>query len=153
MTRRRQIILAVTLGVVVPAVGLGGWVGFGIYYTLSHLHEAYAAWDTGTLLIEYMKVHQDRWPRSWDDLLTVMDTDAGRQVLLYGAGAGDRQYARSLRDQVAIDWTFNPRRPTGPNPITRPDGRAFPVVWEGAQPNDMVRQYLQRQPSTGPAGR
>ena len=36
-------------------VGVTGWVGYRIYFTVSHVAEAYAAWDTGTLLVEYMK--------------------------------------------------------------------------------------------------
>jgi hypothetical protein len=34
---------------------IGGWVIYRIMFTLNHLPEAYAAWDTGDLLVEYIR--------------------------------------------------------------------------------------------------
>jgi hypothetical protein len=78
-THRRIILIAA-----IVVVGIIGWYAFNIIRALQNIPEAYAAWDTGTLLVEYMKLHGDQWPKSWDDLLTVMDTEAGRQILLRG---------------------------------------------------------------------
>jgi hypothetical protein len=147
MKRRRRIILAVAIVIVVVA----GWMAYGFFRTLRRIPEAYAAWDTGTLLVEYLQRHEDRWPTSWDDLLTVMDGEVGRRIPLRGAQAGDLEYARSLADKVAIDWAFDPRRNDQPNPVTRPDGGAFPMVWQGAEPNEMVRAYLQGNVTTQPS--
>ena len=95
MTRGRKIVLVVVIAV----VGVVGWIAYGFLHTLRHIPEAYAAWDTGTLLIEYMKQHDDQWPGSWDDLVTVLDSNEGRRIPLRGAQAGDVAYARSLRDK------------------------------------------------------
>src|SRR5688572_11173525 len=90
---------------------------------------------TGTLLVEYMKRHDDQWPKSWDDLLTVMESDEGRKIPLRGAQAGDLTYARSLREKVSVDWSFDPANPRAGNPVTSRDGQKFSVVWgEGAEP-------------------
>lgn len=146
--RRRRPILAVSI---VVAVSVAGWLAYGFFRTLHRISQAYAAWDTGTLLVAYLQKHEDRWPTSWDDLLTVMDDEAGRRIPLRGGQAGDVQYARSLRDKVAIDWAYDPSRIGQANPVTRPDGEAFPLVWQGAEPNEMVRDHLRRRASTSPA--
>lgn len=140
MTRGRKIALIVVIAI----VGVVGWIAYGFLHTLRGMPEAYAAWDTGTLLMEYMKQHDDQWPTSWDQLLTVLDSDEGRKIPLRGAQAGDIAYARSLREKVAVDWTFDPANPAG-NPVTPIAGGRFSVVWEGAEPNEMVRSYLSQQ--------
>ncbi len=147
MTRRRQILL---IAVPSAALAVAGWVGFRVWYTLSHVHEAYAAWDTGTLLVAYMESHDDRWPSSWPELLTVLDSASGQRMELRGAQAGDLAYARALRDLVAVDWRFDPARPATDRPVTRPDGTGFPVWWQ--DPNEMVRQYLRQHSSTRRSG-
>jgi hypothetical protein len=141
MTRRRKGILIVMI-VLAPIVGASGWAVYSIIHTLRHIPEAYAAWDTGTLLIEYMKSHEDQWPRSWDELLAVLDSEGGRQIPLRGSHAGDIAYARSLSKTVVIDWSFDPAHPDGRAPVTPRRGTKFSVVWEGAEPNEMVRDYL-----------
>ncbi len=147
MTRGRKIVLVVGIAI----VGVVAWIAYGFLHTLRNIPEAYAAWDTGTLLTEYMKHHDDRWPKSWDDLLTVLDSDEGREIPLRGAQAGDVAYARSLREKVSVDWSFNPANPTAGNPVTSHDGARFSVVWDGADPNEMVRSYLSERTSTRPS--
>jgi len=149
MKRGRKIILFVAIVV----IGVIGWITHVLYRTVTHIPEAYAAWDTGTLLVEYLKTHEDHWPSSWDDLLTVLGSQAGQKIMLRGARAGDVPYARSLRDKVAVDWTFNVAGPEGEPPVTRLDGSAFIIVWEGAEPNEMVRSYLKERASTQPSPR
>jgi hypothetical protein len=137
------------LCVAIAVSGVVGWIAYGVVYTLHRIPEAYAAWDTGTLLVEYMKAHDNRWPASWDDLLTVLDSDAGRQIPLMGAAAGDVKYARSLRDHVSVDWSFDPHHADDRrNPVSRPDGTAFPVVWSHAEPNELIRDYLRTRAAT-----
>jgi len=106
------------------------------------LRQAYAAWDTGILLVEYLKAHDDQWPKSWDDLLTVMDGKTECDFFLRGRGSLDRDYAVSLREKVAIDWNFDPKSPGQTQPVTRQDGQPFPVKWQGADPNKMIRDHL-----------
>ncbi len=147
MTRGRKVAIIAVIAI----VGVVGWIAYGFLHTLRGLPEAYAAWDTGTLLIEYMKRHDDQWPRSWDELLTVLDLDEGRKIPLRGAQAGDIAYARSLREKVAVDWTFDPANPNAVSPVAPIGGGKFSVVWQGAEPNEMVRSYLSERASTRPS--
>ncbi|HEX3356972.1 MAG TPA: hypothetical protein VHS31_08380 [Tepidisphaeraceae bacterium] len=146
MTRVRKIILLAAILVLAAFV----WIAYGIIHTVQHIPEAYAAWDTGTLLVEYMKTHENHWPTSWDNLLTVMDSDAGHKILLRGAGAGDQKYAQSLRDKASVDWSFDPAHNDLRNPVTLLNGGSFSVLWQGADPNEMVHTYLREQASTQP---
>ena len=50
MGRRRKIVLIIVIAI----VGVVGWIVYGVLHTLRHIPQAYAAWDTGTLLVEYM---------------------------------------------------------------------------------------------------
>lgn len=134
-------IASVLATIVLGGFGAAAYFGYKIVHTVCHIPEAYAAWDTGTLLVEYMDLHDRRWPSSWDDLLSVMNNPIN-PPMFRGARAGDTNYALSLRKRVAIDWHFNPRQCNESLPVTRPDGTKFPVVWSGAEPNKMVRAYL-----------
>src|SRR2546430_2585264 len=100
MSLRRKI----TVAVVVMIISVTAYIGYGIIHTLRRIPEAYAAWDTGTLLVEYMKSHGNRWPSSWDDLLSAVRSDSGDRVMFRGARAGDTNYAASLRTKVLINW-------------------------------------------------
>jgi hypothetical protein len=143
MPLRRKIIT----GIVLAILGFAVYFGYRIFYTVRHIPEAYAAWDTGTLLVEYMKSYDDRWPSSWDDLLSII-SNSSNQITFFGAGAGDTNYAFSLRKKVAIDWKFNPSQRDQSSPVTRLDGGKFPVVWEGAEPNEMIRAFLRTSTNT-----
>jgi hypothetical protein len=136
-------------GVLLGVLGFAGAYLYGIVHTVRHIPEAYAAWDTGTLLVEYMKLHTNRWPSSWDDLLPAMNGGKDGPVTLFGAQAGDTNYAVSLRKKVAIDWTFNPSEPDARRPVTRLDGAKFPFVWNGTEPNEMIRAYLKSSKNAG----
>jgi len=146
MSLHRKIIV----GLVLTIVGIATYVGYSVIYTWRHIPEAYAAWDAGQLLVKYMQLHQDRWPTSWDDLLTVMNTESGSQMTLYGSRAGDTNYAFALRRKVAIDWKFDPLRGDHGSPVTRPNGTKFPIVWEGAEPNEMVHRHLMASITNAP---
>ncbi len=144
-THRRQIIGLI--GIAIFAFGL--WAGYGAYRSWRLLPETYAAWDTGTLLVEFLKANDDRRPSSWDDLLTVLESPGGAGIVLYGSHTGDVAYARSLREVVAVDWSFDPLRIADANPVTRPDGSAFGVLWEGGNPNEMVLEYFRGREQGG----
>lgn len=147
MTRGRTILLVTA----VVVLGSAGLIAYAVQTSLHRIREAYAAWDTGTLLTEYMERNDDRWPKSWDDLVAIVPADPGRQVMFRGASAGDVGYARSLKERVAVDWAFNPARPGAQNPVTRADGEKFPMTWSAGEPNEMVRSYLSRRAATRPA--
>jgi hypothetical protein len=139
MSRRWKIVIAAC--VLVP-LGAAAYFGYSVFYTWRHIREAYAAWDTGTLLVEYMESHDGRWPSSWDDLLSVVRSASADQVKLYGTGTNQEEVALSLAKSVAVDWTFDPSGSSNQSPVTRHDGTKFPVLWQGADPNKMVRRYL-----------
>jgi hypothetical protein len=148
--RRRHKIIVIIVVPILSMVAFVGYFAYNVVYTVRHIPEAYAAWDTGTLLVEYMQRHNDRWPSSWDDLLTVMDEKSRDQIMLRGSRAGDVEYAQSLRKMVSVDWTFDPGREQERLPVTRPDGSAFRTVWEGAEPNEMVHVYLEARKTSNP---
>ena len=129
------------------------WVAYVVVRTQQHIPEAYAAWDTGTLLIEYMKQHDDRWPKSWDELISVINTETGREIPLRGAQAGDLAYARSLREKISVDWTFEPDHIQKAKPVSPIGGGTFSIMWEGADPNEMISAYLANRASTLPSAR
>jgi len=138
MTRRSKIVLTIAA----VMLGVGAWFAYHLMYTLQHIDEAYAAWDTGTLLVEYMKLHDRKWPKSWNNLLTVLESESGQKIPLRGAQAGDMKYARSLAEMVTIDWTFDPAHPVHRNPVSPRSGGEFTVVWGHHEPNDMIREFL-----------
>ena len=70
MSKWRVIIVLACLTV----IGGGGWVLYGAYTTWRGIPDAYAAWDTGILIIEYLETHDDQWPRSWYNLLSAKET-------------------------------------------------------------------------------
>lgn len=142
MTSGRKIALTA----VIVIVGVVGWLAYGLLHTLRGIPEAYAAWDTGTLLIEYMKQHDDQWPKSWDELLTVVNSEEGRKIPLRGGRPGNIAYVRALREKVSVDWAFDPAKLSTGNPVTPIGGGKFSVVWEGAEPNEMIRYYLRNGP-------
>jgi len=135
-------------GLVLALLGWAAWYGYRIVLTVSQIPTAYAAWDTGNLLVEYMRSNNNRWPSSWDDLLSVINNNPTNQIQFRGASPGDTNYALSLRQKVAIDWKFDPSRTNQSSPVTRADGTKFPVVWDGAEPNDIVHNYLKESART-----
>jgi hypothetical protein len=144
---RRRITVGLIFFVVIAAVA---WVVHGAFTTWRGIPDAYAAWDTGILVVEYLETHDDQWPRSWDELLTATQTlEANGKHLPGGNGVyGD------LPGRVAIDWNADPdeiaavpwkggRLPV--RVVTRADGSDFPVVWEHGEPNEIIWRYLQRR--------
>lgn len=135
-SRRRVVLTAVAL-LAMALFGCIAWVAYRV--SKIDISEAYAAEDSAKLLIAYMEANDDRWPKSWDDLDTFLQGEAGRFVPFRGTQTGDRQRAKALRQRVAIDWTFEPavfREQSVDIPklrvVTRIDGSDFETVWEGA---------------------
>lgn len=139
MSRTRKVLL-----VVISVVVLFG--GYGIYRAIidlstSNIIEAYEAWDTGTLVVEYIKTNDGALPTSWEDLIELVVVDADKRIILRGAGAGDVVYATGLQDVVKIEWPTDPTADVFP-PITRADGTSFQTLWESADPNEMIREQI-----------
>ncbi len=144
MSRRRILVAALSL--------IGLLAASTVLYGLSrlrHFPEAYQAWDTGSLLVAHMQQNDDRWPRDWDDLISVLETERGSRMRLRGGYTNRLEYVENLQNNVKIDWSFDPASPPGKIEIaSRPDGSDFPMVWENAHPNDIVRRYLERKRPT-----
>ena len=149
-TLRRFKIASAIFAVVVAIIG---YYVYSIAHMLNHLPEAYSAWDTGTLLVEYMKRNDDRWPSSWEDLAQ-MTKETDVYVMLRGKSGDDAvQYVRSLNNTIAVDWRFDPRLNKSVTIVTPKSGGTFSVVWSGADPNEMVHDYLKQRASTRPSTR
>ena len=109
---------------------------------------AYAVWDAGTLVIEYLEANDHQWPHSWEESLSRQPSrEMVRHLRGRSDGKGGMIYG-DLRDRVAVDGTQMHKRllhSTGrgaPCSSTCADGTEFPVVWEGAEPNAMIWGYL-----------
>ena len=43
--------------------------GYALYRMVNHtIPESYVAWTSGDLVVEYLQIHTNQWPRSWEDL-------------------------------------------------------------------------------------
>ena len=124
------------------------YIGFHMWRTVAQIPEAYAAWDAATLVIEHLDTHGGEWPRSWEELFAAAKTLPNNDRRLHGTSP-DR-----LAKLVRIDWNADPREMTrasaspGRMPfhvITRADGRDFPTLWTGAEPNTLVWEYLNKK--------
>ncbi len=146
----------ITVGLVFFVVFAVVWAAYEMFSTWRGIPDAYAAWDTGTLIIMYLESHDDQWPRSWDELLSVAETLDEHGKRLRGAnGEGGFIYG-DLPNRVSIDWDVDSeaivsaqwkqdRLPV--RMVTRADGKDFPVVWEGAEPNEMIWKYFRSRNS------
>ena len=141
MTRR--ILLAIA-GVFFIGIGYFVW---SFLDTWRRLPEAYAAWDTGTLLICYMDRNEKRWPKNWEDLTSIIRPD-DPCVFCRGVEDGEDRangYPKTiakLKTMVRIDWGYVPLSGSTKRPVSRIDGSPFPVIWAGAEPNEMIYNYL-----------
>ncbi|MEM8670489.1 MAG: hypothetical protein AAGG48_23385 [Planctomycetota bacterium] len=132
-----------------------GWLAFSLVRTVREIPEAYAAWDTGTLLTTYMQQNDGKWPTNWDDLATVIGDG---QPMLFSRTDSDgnpiskTEYIDKLRSMVQVDWSFDPVPDTTDSPVTRIDGGRFRTVWAGAEPNEMVRSFIHHRAQQSESG-
>lgn len=112
------------------------------------LDDAYALWGAGEMVVSYMKDHDDRWPRGWDDLKPYFDASQGRVGWSF----------ETYQQHVAIQWDVNVaalERTAKSNP--RPTFRVITAIaplagtFEGHEPNEILFHYL-RQKSRVSAG-
>lgn len=145
MTRRKRIIVALTKALVGFAIAMVCWTAFRLYRVVKvGIPEAYAAWTTADLIIDHVQTHDGAWPAGWTDLNL-----AARQRLQNGEAL--RCDPQDLPELVSVDWGFDPVAWMATNPqdtgftariVTRTDGGAFRTVWHGAEPNEMILEYL-----------
>jgi hypothetical protein len=143
--KMRRWTIAVVIAVpVLIAAGIGAWYIVTLLTAASRLPEAYAAWTTADLVIDHMETHDGAWPEGWEDLFHAADIRKANAVIL-------RWEVEELPSLVAVDWNADSAAlveasTVGDDPpflvITRLDGTEFQVVWEGAEPNQMILDYL-----------
>ncbi len=134
------------------ALAIGICVGIRFYVKgMYRLPEAYAAWTTADLIIDHMEANGGKWPMGWEHLRRVADTRLQDGQSLHWEFA-------DLPNLVSVDWHANPEilaqaTPHAEQPpfhvVRRKDGSDFPVVWQDAEPNQMILAYLlsgERQP-------
>ena len=135
MRHRWLIFLSIILGAVVAT-----WICRRVGSAVRGVPDAYARWDVGEILIDHLRHHDDRWPDGWESLRPSYDRLAAENRLRGGLTFDE------LRSRVRIDWTADPH-------AALRDGRPFRAVevvsgnlltWEGADPNEMVMDYLPR---------
>jgi hypothetical protein len=137
------LILALLAGCIVV------WFGVRAYKSITvRQPNAYAMQSAGQLIVDHMRLHSGAWPRSWTDL---RDTCAatGKQILSTNADSEIEE----LKKRVEIDWGADPKSlrrsilqgDRGPISVVRlRSGRRD--CWVGAEPNQMIREYLKQAP-------
>jgi len=143
--RRRRWAIAIVIAVpLLIAAGIGVRYIVTLLIAASRLPEAYAAWTTADLVIDHMEAHDGAWPEGWEDLFQAANIRKADGVILHWE-------VEELPSLVAVDWTADPavlvEAPAVDDEppflvITRLDGTEFQVVWEGAEPNQMILDYL-----------
>ena len=143
MTRARKICLGIF------AISVLGGVLFvwTILDTWRKLPEAYAAWDVGTMLVCFMERNDNHWPKSWDELTASLEPD-DECVFCRGVADGNDRHAGypktidNIKQMVRMDRDYLPKPGVMRYPITTINGQRFSVVWSGAEPNEMVYNWI-----------
>lgn len=116
----------------------------------SILSNPYYVWHTAGYVIDYMKVNDNRWPTSWDDL---------RQANLQRVNEWPQ--FEVLKENVVIDWTARPESLVKAKFDDNDDQPAFRVIWlrngksthwATAEPNRLIWDYLQKHKQQLPQG-
>lgn len=152
----KKLIKQILASVAVAILAVAAYVGVDICRTIKRIPEAYAAWDSATLIIEFMDTHDGAWPSSWEDVFSAAQTlpDNGRTLR-----GNDASTLSRIARLVRIDWSADPRTMAEAQPqpgdipfrvITRADGSDFPTLWSGKEPNTLVWEYLKRKRANTP---
>ena len=118
------------------------YVGWYVYFLDAVvLPNAYSQDWVSAMIIDYMKAHDDAWPRGWDDLRDPYEEPAKAQNYPWSF--------EELQSRVAVDWKARPEILRKMKPE---DGRPpFCVIWlrdgrndyyEGDDPNLRILRYL-----------
>ena len=156
---KRLIGIAIALLALIIVVSAVPEVLHRISRRLPNIRDAYAKWDTGNLIIDYMDHHDGQWPHAWSDLresfARLSTTDPSEPRRLRGGMPLDE-----LERRIGVDWNADPsvlaratsNRETEPfHVIWSLDGST--TTWEGAEPNQMVLDYLRQRLAGGPSTR
>jgi hypothetical protein len=108
------------------------------------IHNAYSAWWVADMVVEHMDANDNKWPKGWDDLLDDYRT------CVANTGAQPWEF-EELKKRVEIDWNANPHDLVSQQSNGKPKFVAiwlkggFSSNWAGAEPNQIVLDYLNRQ--------
>ena len=147
----------ILIAVAVVVVAVVGYIGFDMVRTVTQIPEAYAAWDSASLLVEFMETHDGAWPTSWDELFSAARTLPTEDRALRGCSTNNLHKIAQL---VRIDWSADPQELAQAKPeaqsipfrvVTRADGSDFPTLWSGAEPNRLIWKYLKENSSNKPS--
>lgn len=143
MRRRWMTILLVTS---CAAVLVGGWFAWRVYHFFAYgIDNAYAQWGAGEMVVDYMKGHEGRWPKGWEDLRPAFEAGGGR----VGGWSFEKYQSR-----IAIDWSVEPMALEAASAFN--DGPSFDVIHpadgidvkigsNGA--NEILYRYFKSRPS------
>lgn len=144
---RSRLLFRLALGTFVTLAIVVGVFVWGAIRFYMHVPEAYAAWDSGEWLIEYMKSHDDRWPTSWQEF----ERWAHSLPRSPNQRLGDPASLQRIGELIRIDYSFDPANPGRKRPVRPLDGDTFPYVWAGTEPNEMIEEYLRGRAATRPS--
>jgi hypothetical protein len=112
--------------------------------SLDWVDDGYALWGAGDMVVDYMRDHDDRWPKGWEDLKPYFDAGGGRV-----GGWSFGEYQR----RITIRWDVDPelleagaKGNSGPNFKVIRATLPFAGAFEGCEPNEILRRYLQKKP-------
>ncbi len=137
--RKLLLLVAIVAVVLVAACWL---YGHFYWFPTEGVQNSYANMCVGELITDYLRENDNEWPTNWDDLEPIY---ARRYASTYGGAA----FFASMRDRVTVDWETNPSellQRAGHDHIRvirLKDGSD--VYWQGAEPNQMVYDYLEQQ--------
>jgi hypothetical protein len=126
--------------------------GFKVYHLVHvEIPHSYAAWTTGDLIVEYLEIHNEKWPHSWADLQEAKDSLMKRGRAIYWD-------FNQLPSIVKIDWNVNSETIakealTGNESqifvVTQLDGSKLETRWgPDTDPNRKIAQYFIKKYST-----
>jgi hypothetical protein len=127
----RLAILAVAVPLIYAAVRI---------LSFDWVSDAYALWGAGDMVVDYMRDHDEQWPRCWDDLRPYFEAGGGRV-----GGWSFEEYQR----HVSIKWDADPAAlKAEARQNSRPTFRVImpkewlASTWSHGEPNQILYHYL-----------
>lgn len=126
----------------VLAIAFVAWLAFVMHRMATEtVPDMYGQWHTANMIVAYMGDHEDQWPKSWDDLKPYSERQAEWWTF------------EELQNRVRVD--FNADVNSLKSAPVNPDGRVTievveltsgkRVYYEGAEPNQLIWEYLQHR--------
>lgn len=126
--------------------------GYRFYLVQESISDGYALLQTASLIISYLRTHNDEWPRSWSELSTTERDSRGSPKGLKMRTGSDGGSFKGLEHRVVVDFTVNTDKLLRSQSEVR--GPVPKVVHlrnrrignhRGIDPNLLIVDYLQRK--------